>query len=42
VLYDTFNEGDQADLFDCCNSLAIGGTIEPDKTRVLLSFTVSK
>lgn len=25
ILYDTFNEADQADLFDCCSSVPIGG-----------------
>lgn len=26
VIYDTFNENDQANLFDCCNALTIRGT----------------
>lgn len=27
VIYDTFNEDDQANLFDCCNTLALPGRL---------------
>lgn len=40
VLYDTFNEADQANLFDCCNALTIGSLHGHDMARVKLPFTV--
>jgi hypothetical protein len=40
VLYDTFNEADQANLFDCCNSLPIvGNHAGADRASVAVPFT---
>jgi hypothetical protein len=40
VVYDTFNEADQQNLFDCCNSLAITAhRVDMDKVSVAIPFT---
>jgi hypothetical protein len=41
VVYDTFNEADQANLFDCCNALTIAGVHRKDAPRssVAIPFT---
>jgi hypothetical protein len=40
ILYDTFNENDPANLFDCCNSLPIAGRHAGVYSSVGLTFTV--
>lgn len=39
VLYDTFNEGDQANLFDCCSAAAVGGLGPQGRALVSVPFT---
>jgi hypothetical protein len=40
VLYDTFNEADQANLFDCCNALSFGGPHAHERVLIAIPFTV--
>lgn len=39
VIYDTFNENDQADLFDCCHGLAVQGPGTGSEQYVAIPFT---
>lgn len=40
VIYDTFNENDQANLFDCCNATPIQGRIDGSKkSEAYITFT---
>jgi hypothetical protein len=40
ILYDTFNEADQGDLFDCCRSLLVSGKkAPPGRGAVAVPFT---